>query len=161
MISDENVAEKQSTPFVIENLEDDCGFLMLQVSRVWEGCHDRVLKRHFGISEIQYAVLVSIYWLITHSARQVTQAILAKHTKIDPMTISQMFKVLEKLGYIYRTQHSTDVRAKAVYLTPEGMNLMEKAIPIIYKLNDKFFKILGRNLPRFNSYMLELLKAND
>jgi DNA-binding MarR family transcriptional regulator len=161
MISIESSVKKQDSPFVIENLENDCGFLMLQVSRVWEEYHDRVLKKHFGISEIQYAVLVSIYWLISHSKKQVTQAILAKHTKIDPMTISQMFKVLEKLGYIYRTKHSSDIRAKAVYLTPEGTALMHKAIPIVYKLDAKFFKVLGRNLPRFNNFMLELLKAND
>jgi DNA-binding MarR family transcriptional regulator len=72
-----------------------------------------------------------------------------------------MFKVLEKSGYIYRTTHSTDIRAKAVYLTAEGIELMHKAIPIVDKLDSKFFKVLGRNLPRFNNYMLDLLKAND
>jgi DNA-binding MarR family transcriptional regulator len=152
---------KQPSPFVIENLEEDSGFLMLQVSRLWEECHDRVLKKHCGVSEMQYAVLASIYWLILHSNKQVTQAILAKHTKIDPMTISQMFKVLEKQGYIYRTTHATDIRAKAVYLTQQGIDLMHKAIPIVVQVNTKFFQILGKNLPRFNSYMVELLNAND
>jgi DNA-binding MarR family transcriptional regulator len=152
---------KQPSPFVIEDLEEDSGFLMLQVSRLWEECHDRVLKRHCGISGMQYAVLTSIYWLILHNNKQVTQTILAKHTKIDPMTISQMFKVLEKQGYMYRTTHATDIRAKAVYLTQQGIELMHKAIPMIIQVDTKFFQTLGKNLPRFNNYMVELLKAND
>jgi len=155
------VLEKDKSPFKIENLEEDTGFLVLQVSNLWGNLHDRTLKRYHGLSHMQYAVLASIYWLVIYSDRQVTQTILAQHTKINPMTISQMFKVLEAKGYIYRTPHATDVRAKAVNLTPEGKELMTKAVQTIWEEDSKFFKSLGKNTVRFNKYLYELLKAND
>jgi len=77
------------------------------------------------------------------------------------MTISQMFKVLEAKGLIYRTTHSTDVRAKSVSLTPAGKELMHSAFKTIWDVDAKFFKALGKHTTRFNSYLYELLKAND
>ena len=153
--------EKEKSPFAVENLEEDSGFLMLQVSNLWEYYHDRALKKYHDISHMQYAVLASVYWLVLHSGKEVTQTILAQHTKIAPMTISQMFKVLEAKGYIYRKTHSTDVRAKAVDLTPEGKELMRKAVITILNVDTKFFHALGKNTPRFNHCLVELLKSND
>jgi DNA-binding MarR family transcriptional regulator len=149
------------SPFITENLEEDTGFLMLQISRLWAEYHERVTKKYYNITHMQYAVLASVYWLVLHEKREVTQTILAKHTKIDPMTISQVFKVLEKKGYIYRKTHSTDVRAKAVNLTQEGKELMNKAVNSIFNVDTKFFKALGKNIVHFNSYLVTLLKEND
>jgi len=153
--------EKEKSPFIIENLEEDTGFLILQVSNLWGNLHDRALKRYHGLSHMQYAVLASISWLVIYSGRQVTQTILAQHTKINPMTISQMFKVLEAKGYIYRTTHATDIRAKAVNLTQEGKELLQQAFNTIWDVDAKFFKALGKNTRRFNRSLFELLKAND
>jgi len=145
----------------MENLEEDCGFLMLQVSSMWEECHDKALKKYHGISHMQYAVLAGVYWLTLHSKKQVTQAILAQHSRINPMTISQMFPVLEAKGYICRTRHLTDVRAKAVDITLAGKKMMQKAIKTIDEVDTKFFRVLGDDRARFNGYMVDLLKAND
>jgi DNA-binding MarR family transcriptional regulator len=155
------ILEKDKSPFIIENLDDDTGFLMLQISNLWGNAHDKALKRYHGLSHMQYAVLASVYWLVLHSSKQVTQTILAQHTKINPMTISQMFKVLEAKGYIYRTTHSTDIRAKSVNLTPKGKELMHSAFQTIWEVDAKFFKSLGKNTKIFNSYLHELLKTND
>ncbi|GHV58536.1 hypothetical protein FACS1894182_11180 [Bacteroidia bacterium] len=153
--------EKEKSPFIIENLEEDTGFLMLQVSRLWEEHHEKAVKKHHNLSHIQYAVLASIYWLVLHNGKEVTQTILARHTKIDPMTISQMFKVLEKKGYIFRTPHSTDIRAKSVNLTQEGRELMNKAVATVVNVDNKFFKILGKRTGYFNRILVDLLEAND
>ena len=155
------ILEKDKSPFIIENLEEDTGFLMLQISNLWGNSHEKVLKRLYGLSHMQYAVLASVYWLVLHSSKQVTQTILAQHTKINPMTISQMFKVLEAKGYIYRTIHATDIRAKSVNLTPEGKELMHKATKTIWDVDTKFFKTLGKNTKRFNKYLFDLLRTND
>ncbi|MDR1682312.1 MAG: MarR family transcriptional regulator [Candidatus Symbiothrix sp.] len=157
---EENMDQKES-PFVIENLEEDTGFLVLQISALWEEYHERVLKKYYNLSHMQYAVLASIYWLVLHSGKEVTQIILARHTKIAPMTISQILKRLEAKGYIYRNCHSTDIRAKSLHLTEEGRVLMNKAVATIIQIDKKFFKVLGKNVTRFNQYILELLKANE
>ncbi|GHT39348.1 hypothetical protein FACS189437_02450 [Bacteroidia bacterium] len=149
------------SPFKIENLEDDTGFLMLQTSRLWQEKHERVLKRDYNLSHMQYAVLASVYWLVLHRGKEVTQTILARHTKIDPMTISQVFKVLEKKGYISRQRHSTDVRANSVFLTEQGKKLMKDAVASIIEVDKKFFQVLSKNIKNFNKELLLLLKEND
>lgn len=153
--------EQEKSPFIIEDLSHDSGSLMLQVSSLWESYHDRAVKKYSDLSYMQFSVLASVYWLILHSEKQVSQTILATHTRINPMTISQMLKVLESKGYIYRTAHLTDVRAKVVNLTDSGKNLVHKLMPTIYDLNARFFLILGNDLEQFNHCMLELLKTND
>ena len=149
------------SPFIIKDLKSDTGFLMLQVSHLWGESHDRALKRYHGLSHMQYAVLASICWLIYHTNKQVTQSILAQHTKINPMTISQVFKVLEMKGYIYRQQHPTDIRAKVVNLTDEGNELMHKAFKTIWEVDKRFFRVLEKNEALFNSFLYDLLMAND
>lgn len=149
------------SPFIIGNLEEYTGFLMLQVSNLWSNRQDRALKKHYGLSHIQYAVLASVCWLVYHSDKPVTQSFLAQHTKINPMTISQIFKVLEAKGFIKRTKHPTDVRAKIVNLTKEGNELMHRAFQTIWSMDSQFFQILGKDNKRFNRYLYELLLAND
>ena len=153
---------KPHSPFVFENLEDDTGFLLLQLSRLWDGYHEKALKKHYDLSSMQYAVLASVYWCVLHSDKEITQTYLARHTKIDPMTISQVFKVLEKKNYISRKTNSTDIRAKSVTLTSEGEALMQKAVVTIAATDVKFFNILGKeNTKLFNKFMVNLINEND
>ena len=149
------------SPFIIKNLKDDTGFLMLQVSNLWNNCHDKALKRQHGLSHMQYAVLATVCWLSFNGDGLTTQSFLAQHTKINPMTISQVIKVLETKGYIYRTKHPNDVRAKVVYLTQAGNNLMDKAFQSIWDADMKFFKSLGKKSTHFNDYLYKLLLENS
>jgi len=153
--------ESEKSPFIIEDLSEDPGFLLLQVSSLWAEYHDKAVKRNYDLSHMQFAVLASVHWLVLYSGKQVTQAILAHHTKITPMAISQMLKVLEAKGYVHRTTHLTDIRAKAVELTQQGKDLMDKAMKTIYDVDAKFFHVLGKDIKHFNRYMFQLLQAND
>ena len=110
---------------------------------------------------MQYAVLASVGWLVYHGNKQVTQSLLAQHTKINPMTISQILKVLEAKGYVFRTKHPGDIRAKITNLTEEGNALMHKAINTIWDVDKKFFKVLEKKSKRFNRFLYELLLTND
>ena len=154
--------DKSYSPFISDTLETDTGFLLLQLSRLWDGYHEKVLKKHYNLSSMQYAVLASVYWCILHSDKEITQTYLARHTKIDPMTISQVFKVLEKKNYILRKTNSADIRAKSVTLTNEGEALMQKAVVTIASADAKFFNILGKeNTKLYNKFMVDLINDND
>ena len=153
--------DTDKSPFIIDDLKDDTGFLMLQVSNLWGDSHDRALKRYHGLTHMQYAVLASISRLVYKNKIQVTQTILAQYTKITPMTISQIVKVLEAKGYVYRTKHPADVRAKVVNLTPEGNDIIHKAFQTMWDVDAKFFKVIGKQQERFNQYLYNLIKAND
>ena len=77
------------------------------------------------------------------------------------MTISQIFKVLEAKGYIFRTKHPSDIRAKIVHLTDDGNRVITKAFRTIYDIDTKFFRTLGKRATRFNKCLYELLLVNE
>ena len=153
--------KKDISPFIEENLDEDSGFLLLRISKLWEEAHEKALKKHYDLSHMQYAILASVHWLILHGQYEITQVKLAKHTKISPMTISQSLKVLEQKGYVHREICSTDARARYSFLTPKGKELMQKAFVTIFEADEKFFNTLGKNRKKLNQYMAELLWAND
>ena len=154
------VPEKGESIFEIENLEEDTGFLMLQVSNLWKNFHGKTLKKYGGLTHMQYAVLAGIYWFTLHDTQQVTQVMLANYTRIDPMTLSYVFRGLEAKGYIRRVTHPTNVRAKAVNLTPEGEELMGQAVSSIVEADQKFFQSLGKKTNYFNQNLKKLLETN-
>jgi len=149
------------SPFVEPNLDNDSGFLMLRVSKLWEESHDKALKKHFDITHMQYAVLASIQWLILHGQEDVTQISLSKHTKIAPMTVSQALKGLEEKEYVVRAASKVDMRAKCALLTDKGLSVLNKAFVSIFAADERFFSVISKNRNKFNAYMLELLQGND
>jgi len=151
--------KNDNIPFSIKQLEDNSGFLLWQISSLWQQKQKKALEANYNITHTQYVLLASIYWLTLHD-EEVTQVSLSAHTKIEPMTISQVLKVLQKKEYIYRQPHSKDTRAKAVYLTPQGKKLMKDAIVTIESIDARFFEVLGKNVNKFNSTMQKLIKDN-
>ena len=143
----------------IENLEKDTGFLLLQISNLWKNYYGNVLKKHHGLSHIQYTVLASIYRFSLRNPK-ITQVMLAKQINIDPMTLSYVFKGLETNGYICRTPHPSDVRAKAIGLTQAGKDLLGVMADTIAEADLKFFKSLGKSVERFNKDLIKLLQTN-
>lgn len=152
------------TNYSYEDLKDpnnDIGFLILQVSNLWEQNHKKILKQ-YQLTHSQFAVLASIYWLSIHKNLPITQIKLANHIKTDPMNISQTIKGLEKQELVIRTICPTDVRSNMLTLTSKGEKLIEKAIKTIYDGEERFFKILGKNNSiHFKNYLMKLIKNNE
>lgn len=151
--------KKSYIPFSIQYIEDDSGFLLWQVSCLWQQEQKRALEINYRISHSQYVILASIYWLTLNDA-EVTQIGLSQHTKMEPMTVSQILKGLQKSGHIIRQAHSADTRAKAVFLTDEGKEMMKEAIKTIEAIDAKFFSVLGKGVKKFNDDMMKLVKSN-
>ncbi|MDR0824033.1 MAG: MarR family winged helix-turn-helix transcriptional regulator [Prevotella sp.] len=146
-------------PFGYDTTEDNTGFLLWQVSSMWQQIQEKALRANFGLSQSQYVVLASTYWLNVLD-REITQINLAQHTKIDKMTVSKILKILEDKSLIYRKPHSTDSRANAVYLTQEGKDLMSKAIDIIETIDKEFFLSFGKKIDKLNHILLKLIETN-
>ncbi|MDR2684115.1 MAG: MarR family transcriptional regulator [Prevotellaceae bacterium] len=147
-------------PFKIRDLNDMTGFYLWQVSYLWIYGQKRVLQKYHHISQMDYVVLSSTYWLTLHG-HEVSQVYLSYHTKIEPMGISQLLKSLEQRGLIERQSNKHDNRSKVVKVTQEGIDLLKNAIITIEALDERFFKILGKKLGVFNSFLADLLKANE
>jgi MarR family transcriptional regulator, organic hydroperoxide resistance regulator len=142
--------------FSFENAEDSTGFLLWQVTNLWQREIKKALES-FDLTHSQYVLLASIHWLTLHN-QSVTQIVLSSHTKIDPMTTSTVLRTLQSKGLLKRQEHATDTRAKTVELTPEGKEIVKEAVKAVEKFDKEFFEPLGSGGKEFNKRLISLLK---
>ncbi|MDR1285633.1 MAG: winged helix DNA-binding protein [Campylobacteraceae bacterium] len=147
-----------NTPIV--KSESSSGFLLWQVTSLWQRKIRRLLSRKYQITHAQYVLLASTHWLALYN-NEVTQNLLVHHTKIEAMNVSQVLKKLEEMELIARKGHSFDIRAKAVSLTEVGQELIQKAIRDVEKIDSDFFNKLDSDLSDFNNSLLKLIDYHD
>lgn len=148
--------KKTDNPFSVEKPEDSSGFLLWQVTNLWQ----REIKKallEFDLTHSQFVLMASMYWHKIHN-KDVTQIELSTHTKIDPMTTSTVLRTLQKKGFLERNEHHKDTRAKTVTLTNNGVEIVKKAIVVVENFDRKFFSILSEKTTGFNLNLIELLK---
>ncbi len=141
--------------FSVEKAEDSSGFLLWQVTNLWQREIKKALE-DFGLTHSQYVLLASIHWLTLHN-KEVTQIVLSNHTKIDPMTTSTVLRTLQQKGFLQRKEHVTDTRAKTVELTEEGVKIIKMAVVAVEKFDKEFFSLLGNKTTELNNNLIVLL----
>ncbi len=146
---------KKEQAFSVETPEESSGFLLWQVTNLWQREIRQALVP-YGITHSQFVLLASTLWLSQHDA-PITQVLLSNHTKIDPMTTSTVLRTLQAKGLLQRQEHATDTRAKTVALTPEGIKLARQAVKAVEQFDKKFFTTLGGKANNFNSLLQSLL----
>ena len=146
-------------PFSVEQAEDSSGFLLWQVTNLWQREIKKALEP-LGLTHSQYVLLASIHWLALNQ-QDVTQIVLSAHTKIDPMTTSTVLRTLQTRGLLQRQEHSTDTRAKTVALTEAGKGVTKEAVKLVEQFDAKFFSVLGTTTLDFNKKLIALLRQPD
>ena len=146
---------KAAHGFSFEKAEDSTGFLLWQLTNLWQREIRKALEP-FDITHSQFVLLASIHWL-GMQRQDVTQILLSNHTKIDPMTTSTVLRTLEQKGLISRQEHSSDTRAKSVTMTESGARVTVEAVKAVEKFDSAFFSRLKGNLVTFNKNLLSLL----
>lgn len=147
--------KKDDNTFSVEKTEDSSGFLLWQVTNLWQREIKKALKP-FELTHLQFVLMASIHWL-TIQKLDVTQILLSSHTKIDPMTTSTVLRTLQTKGLIQRQEHLTDTRAKSVELTNNGKKIIKQAVKTVETFDKTFFKTLGDKTQKFNVQLLTLL----
>ncbi len=92
--------------FSFENAGDSPGFLLWQVTNLWQREIKKALEK-FRLTHSQFVLLASAFWLSQHQ-EDVMQVNLSAHTKIDPMTTSKVLRTLQTKGLLKRQEHHTD-----------------------------------------------------
>ncbi len=144
-------------PFNVKKPEDSPGFLLWQVTNLWQ----REIKKSlecYNLTHPQFVILASTYWFELKKVKP-TQILLSNHSKIDPMTTSTILKNLEKKSLIIRTNSKTDTRAKLIKLTEVGIKKTFEAVKKIEEIDEKFFSILGPHKKNMIK-LLELLSKS-
>ncbi|MDR0829322.1 MAG: MarR family winged helix-turn-helix transcriptional regulator [Prevotellaceae bacterium] len=152
--------EADDFPFRIRDNDANSGFLLWKTAYVWMYEQKRILMKFHNISQMEYVVLSSTYWLMLHD-KEITQIYLSHHTKIEPMGISQLIKALEARGLMERCENAKDSRSKLVKVTEKGIELLKRAIVTTEAFDERFFRVLGKRLDVFNISMLDLIQANE
>lgn len=143
--------------FSFDKAEDSPGFLLWQVTNLWQREIKKVLEV-YDVTHSQFVLLASTLWLSSQK-ESITQVELSAHTKIDPMSTSTILRALQAKGLIKRQEHLTDTRAKTIMLTETGKTLTVKAVKSVELFDSGFFSKLGEDLKSFNSN-LGLLMGN-
>ena len=131
--------------FSVEKAEDSSGFLLWQVTNLWQREIKKALEP-YDLTHSQFVLLASIHWLSLQK-QDVTQILLSTHTKIDPMTTSTVLRTLQTKGLLQRQEHSTDTRAKTVGLTENGKKIVKQAVKTVENFDKTFFTTFF-NTPR-------------
>ncbi len=76
------------------------------------------------------------------------------------MTGSKSLKKLALEGFIKRSEHEKDTRAKSVRLTAKGKVLISKLVPIVEKIDEKFFGAAGATNQQSLVHILGKIIAN-
>jgi DNA-binding MarR family transcriptional regulator len=142
--------------FSVEKAEDSSGFLLWQVTNLWQREIKKALEQ-YSLTHSQFVLMASIHWLTLHK-QEVTQILLSSHTKIDPMTTSTVLRTLQTKGLLQRQEHLTDTRAKIVKLTEGGTKIIKEAVKTVENFDKTFFAILDNKTVAFNEQLLTLLE---
>jgi MarR family transcriptional regulator, organic hydroperoxide resistance regulator len=142
-------------PFSVEKTEDSSGFLLWQVTTLWQREIKKILEP-YDLTHSQFVLLASTHWMALNEI-EVTQIALSQHSKIDPMTTSLVLRTLQSKGLLLRQEHPTDTRAKTVALTDLGKTTVQTAIIRVERFDAAFFSLLGEKINGFNQNLLSLL----
>ncbi len=143
--------------FQVDSAEDSPGFLLWQVSSMWQRQINAGLKQ-FGLTHAQFVLLASLTWLASEE-KPLTQVDLAFHAKMDVMMTSNVLRTLEEKKLVARNPHPTDTRAKSLAVTGKGRDLAAQAVAVVEKIDSDFFSSLENSIGGFNKQLLKLIEA--
>jgi len=129
---------KDKLPFGFDTPQDSPGFLLWQTTLTWQRLIKKTLQP-FDVSHAQFVIMALLMWLDGQGV-ETTQVHIVQWSKLDKMTVSKALKSLASLGYVTRTEHRQDTRAKSVKLTSSGRVLIQKLVPLVEKCDEAFFK---------------------
>jgi DNA-binding MarR family transcriptional regulator len=136
--------------------EDSPGFLLWRVSLEWRRSIERALAP-LELTQPQFVVLAGIGWL-TRNGDAVRQTDIGRHIGVDPNTLSQILRGLEKRRLVSRRQVSRDC-AKYPRLTPAGQKTMKQALTLVEDVDQRFFGVLGADVATTMAVFTRLFAA--
>lgn len=130
-------------PTKFEKAEQSPGFLLWQVTCDWQRRQRKALAS-LDLTHVQFVLLTVLYWLEQTEGDGINQIRLAKQAHTDPMMTSQVLRKLEQNGWLKRIPDPKDQRAFLIKSTKQGRTLVKKALPIVEKVDEEFFSVLGK-----------------
>lgn len=99
--------------------------------------------RAAGLTGPQYSLIVAISHL-AESGGGTTVSQLARHLHVSGTYVTAEANKLEGAGLLLRAPNPTDKRSVLLKLTKSGLELLDRLIPMIRRINDEIFRDLTR-----------------
>jgi len=139
------------------DVEQITGYLLARSAQLWRKALVEAIKP-LDLTDTQY-FLLSISHHLQQKHFQVTQALIAQHGEMDTMMVSQVIRRMESKGFLRRTPHPTDSRAKVITLTTAGTQTLSRARSHIMNAARVFFQPLD-NEENFNQQLRKLYETH-
>jgi DNA-binding MarR family transcriptional regulator len=140
--------------------EQSPGFLLWRATLAWQRRIRAALEPH-GLTHVQFVLLASLWWLEDHEPQSPTQAELAAQAGTDPMMTSQVLRKLEARGLLDRAADARDTRARRLRLTPDGRNLVARALADVETVDAEYFGPLADRHEPFVQALAALDAASE
>jgi DNA-binding MarR family transcriptional regulator len=134
------------------------GYTLLHAAQVWRTEAGAVLASH-SLTVPQFLLLMALYRQYRHDWPPLRQAETALRLGMDANTASQIARGLETRGLILRSSHPDDARARALSLTPAGVDRAIAASASARAFNDLFFSAITPQQQHQLGTLLESLTA--
>ena len=106
-----------------------------------------------GITARQFVVLS-----VVESIEDPSQTALCEISGIDRSTLADIVRRLVSRGLLSRRRTRQDARMYAVRLTPEGKDVLERALPIAKKVDDMLVESLSaEQREQFSAFLLKVV----
>jgi DNA-binding MarR family transcriptional regulator len=149
---------KKNIEFHFKSPEDSPGYLLGQLTLLWQRKQKRVLDP-LDLTQTQFMLLCALAWLSKESD-SVTQIDIANQGNADRMMVSKVLRTLEDKKFVTRKEHKTDTRAKTISLTTAGVDILQQALIAIETADLEFFGQADVDLSTLNATMAKVIKSN-
>lgn len=132
------------------------GFLVHDVSRMRRTLFDDVM-RSSGVTRSQWSVLATLSRVGGDGMMQVD---LSRHMDVGKVTIGGLIDRLEASGYVERRMDADDRRARRVFITDKGFEVIAEMQKAGAKLNKSILAGVSPEHQRITEETLAQVKAN-
>lgn len=117
--------------------EDAIGFWMWRLTLVFQRRAETELKK-IGLTHLQFVVLKLAGWLSLQGG-EVSQSGLTRVSGVQEAQLSLMVKALKAKKLITQQRSIQNTRARVVALTPAGVQMLERAVPLMAAVQEEMW----------------------
>ena len=143
-----------------ESMGGGYGYTLMHAAQTWRTEATTVLKPH-GLTVPQFLVVMALYRQARHEWAPLSQVDITTQLGMDANTTSQIVRGLERRGILHRTAHPDDARARALTLTPAGLETCRNASADARGLNDTYFSVISAEQLAALGQTLEILSTKS
>jgi DNA-binding MarR family transcriptional regulator len=132
------------------------GFLVHDVSRMRRTLFDDVMRSR-GVTRSQWSVLATLSRVGADGMMQVD---ISRHMDVGKVTIGGLIDRLEAAGYVERRLDAEDRRARRVFITDQGFEVIAEMQKVGSKLNKSILAGVSPEHQRITEETLAQVKAN-